>query len=109
MQTITTQVFFPAVERALVAVGGHYDLHEPDAASLPPQTWRAFLNRLQEELGPEWGPIEQRAGTFATPHVAVPYVGSEAPRRRLPIIFRHDLVAVEGTPMLQLRFNVRTL
>lgn len=109
MQTITTAVFFPAVERALAAVGGRSDPQVCEDSAVPVEQWATFLRQLQGELGPEWGPIEEQSGNFATPHVSIPYAGSEVSRRRLPIIFRHGLAMVEGTQMLRLRFNPRTL
>ena len=109
MQTITATDFFPAVARAISAVEGQYNVQCCDESTVPLGRWDAFLARLQEELGPTWGPIEQRSGPFVTPSVAIPYRGPDVARRTLPIIVRHTLVAIAGTPVLQLRFNALTL
>ena len=44
-----------------------------------------------------------------TPSVAIPYRGPDVARRVLPIIVRYTVVAINGTPVLQLRFNALTL
>lgn len=109
MQSITATDFFPALARAISAVEGQYNAPCCDESTVPLGRWDAFLARLQEELGPTWGPIEQRSGPFVTPSVAIPYRGPDVARRVLPIIVRYTVVAINGTPVLQLRFNALTL